>query len=222
MRESGRRRPNREGDGSPHGPIENKGDRPSAQQPEWRRGHPLTARGLARMLEPLGIHPARCDTPTGRLRGYRRDAFRDAIARYLPSHPSMCPQTSVSGSLEQLRERMPRLREREQALRTELKAIAEQTRDRAAYLRLADTLSAFLARLHEAADTLDILERQRIVRLVVKEVLVDDATIVIRHAIPVSSGPPHRGSSPLSRSNDVGNDRSYLLRTGSNVPISRA
>ena len=105
-------------------------------------------------------------------------------------------------SLEQLRERMPRLREREQALRAELQAIADQTRDRAAYLRLAETLSAFLARLHEAADTLDILERQRIVRLVVKEVLVDDDTIVIRHSIPVSSGPPPRGSSPLSRSNE--------------------
>ena len=118
-------------------------------------------------------------------------------------------------SLEQLRERMPRLREREQALRAELQAIADQTRDRAAYLRLAETLSAFLARLHEAADTLDILERQRIVRLVVKEVLVDDDTIVIRHSIPVSSGPPPRGSSPLSRSNDRGNERSYLLRSGS-------
>ena len=82
------------------------------------------------------------------------------------------------------------------ALRTELKALADQTRDRAAYLRPAETLSAFLARLHEATDTLDILERQRIVRLVVKGVLVDDDTIVIRHSIPVSSGPPHRGSSP--------------------------
>ena len=124
-------------------------------------------------------------------------------------------------SLEQLRERMPRLREREQALRAELKAIAEQTRDRAAYLRLAETLSAFLARLHEAADTLDILERQRIVRLVVKEVLVDDDTIVIRHSIPVSSGPPHRGNSPLSRSNGGGSDRSYLLRSGSNQSAAR-
>ena len=36
-----------------------------------------------------------------------------------------------------------------------------------------------------AADTLDILERQRIVRLVIKEVLVGDDTIVIRHCIPV-------------------------------------
>ena len=120
-------------------------------------------------------------------------------------------------SLEQLRERMPPLRQREQTLRIELHAIAEQTRDRAAYLRLAETLSVFLARLRLAADTLDILERQRIVRLVVKEVLVGDDTIVIRHSIPVPSGPPGGSSPPpLGRSDDLGSDRSYLLRTGRN------
>ena len=67
---------------------------------EWRRGHPLTARGLACLLEPLGVQPDRCDTPTGRLRGYRRDALRDAIARYLPSHASMCPKTSEPDDLD--------------------------------------------------------------------------------------------------------------------------
>ncbi|MDO8793709.1 MAG: recombinase family protein [Vicinamibacterales bacterium] len=118
-------------------------------------------------------------------------------------------------SLEQLRERMPPLRQREQTLRTELHALVEQTRDRATYLRLAETLSAFLARLRLAADTLDVLERQRIVRLVVKEVLVGDDTIVLRHAIPVPSGPPGGSSPPpLGGSDDPGADRSYLLRTG--------
>ncbi|HEY2202381.1 MAG TPA: recombinase family protein, partial [Solirubrobacteraceae bacterium] len=92
-------------------------------------------------------------------------------------------------SLEQLRERMPPLRQREQALRTELQSIADQTRERAAYLSLAETLSAFLTRLRVAADTLDIVERQRLVRLVIKEVLVGDDTIVLRHCIPVPSGP---------------------------------
>ena len=117
-------------------------------------------------------------------------------------------------SLEQLRERMPRLREREQTLRTELRAITEQIRDRAAYLRLAETLSAFLTRVRGAADTLDIGERQRIIRLVVKEVLVGADTIVIRHCIPVPSGPPHGTSSPRDHSNSAEDDRSYLLRTG--------
>jgi len=119
-------------------------------------------------------------------------------------------------SLEQLRERMPPLRQREQALRTERQAIADQTRERATYLRLAETLSAFLVRLRGAADTLDILERQRLVRLLIKEVLVGDDTIVIRHCIPVPSAPPESSSPPPSvRSDDVGVDRSYLLRSGS-------
>src|SRR5437899_2252085 len=71
-------------------------------------------------------------------------------------------------SIEQLRERMPALRQREQALRAELQAIADQANDQAALLRLAETLTAFLARLHCAANMLSIMERQRIVRLVVK------------------------------------------------------
>ena len=125
-------------------------------------------------------------------------------------------------SLEQLRDRMPQLRQRDQTLQRELDAIAAQTRDRAAYLRLAETLSAFLARLRDAADTLDITERQRIVRLVVKEVLVDEETIVIRHSVPVPSGPPSGGSGPPTReADDAADHRSYLLRTGRDHPTLR-
>ena len=125
-------------------------------------------------------------------------------------------------SLEQLRDRMPQLRQRDQTLQRELDAIAAQTRDRAAYLRLAETLSAFLARLRDAADTLDITERQRIVRLVVKEVLVDEETIVIRHSVPVPSGPPSGGSGPPTReADDAADHRSYLLRTGRDDTVCR-
>jgi len=127
-------------------------------------------------------------------------------------------------SLEQLRERMPSLRQREQALRAERQSIADQTRERTTYLRLAETLSAFLARVRVAADTLDILERQRLVRLLIKEVLVGDDTIVIRHCIPVPSTPPDGSDSPPPiRSDEPGVDRSYLLRSGSDhAPLRRA
>jgi hypothetical protein len=66
---------------------------------EWRHGRPLSARGLARLLGPLGVHPDRHDTAVGRVRGYRRDALHAAIARYLPSHVSMCPDRSISGHI---------------------------------------------------------------------------------------------------------------------------
>ncbi len=123
-------------------------------------------------------------------------------------------------SLEQLRERMPALRQREQALRAELQAIADQANERTTFLRLAETLTAFLARLRSSADTLDTLERQRIVRLVVKEVLIGDDSIVIRHSIPIASTPPASGTPPSgappapSRPHDNAFGQSYLLRSG--------
>ena len=95
--------------------------------------------------------------------------------------------------------------------------MAEQTRERAAHLRLAETLSVFLTRLRASAETLDIVERQRIVRLVVKEVLVNDDTIVIRHCIPVPSGPPPTNDGgPNSDTDKAADSRSCLLRSGSN------
>jgi site-specific DNA recombinase len=114
-------------------------------------------------------------------------------------------------SIEQLRERMPALRQREHALRAELQAIADQANDQANFLRLAETLTAFLTRLHGAADTLSIMERQRIVRLVVKDVLIGDDTITIRHSIPVLMGPPQAGSLPPSQTSGP----NYLLCKGS-------
>src|SRR6202163_4162058 len=99
-------------------------------------------------------------------------------------------------SLEQLRERMPPLRQREQTLRAELQAIADQTSDQGTFLRLAETLAAFLSGLRSTADTLDITERLRIVRLVVKEVLIGDDNIVIRHSIPIALTPPASGRPP--------------------------
>ena len=98
-------------------------------------------------------------------------------------------------SLEQLRERMPALRHRQRTLSAELQAIADRTNDRAAFLRLAETLTAFLARLRSAAETLSVIERQKIVRLLVKDVLVGEDSITIRHSIPIPSGSPQNGGS---------------------------
>jgi site-specific DNA recombinase len=118
-------------------------------------------------------------------------------------------------SIEQLRERMPMLRQRQQTLRAELQAISDQTNDRAAFLRLAETLTAFLARLRSAAETLGVVERQRIVRLLVKDVLVGEDTITIRHSIPIPSGPPQNGGPEAP----IGKD--YLLCKGRKVTVAQ-
>ena len=111
-------------------------------------------------------------------------------------------------SLEQLRERMPMLRQRQQTLRAELQAIADQANDRAAFLRLAETLTAFLTRLRSAAETLSVIERQKIVRLLVKEILVGEDTITIRHSIPIPADPTQNGGS------EAPGGQNYLLCKG--------
>jgi site-specific DNA recombinase len=124
-------------------------------------------------------------------------------------------------SLDELRRRMPELRKREHALRTELQSILNQVNDRAVYLRLAETLSAFLAKLRTSAGSLDIQERQRIVRLLVKEVLIGEESIIIRHSIPAST-PPNGSASQSPPSGPGGQDaQSYLLRSGRDQPIAR-
>ena len=146
-----------------------------------------------------------CYCPQSELRVWQRELIQvgKGIDRLLTAY-----QEGLL-SIEQLRERMPTLRNREQMLRSELRAITEQINDRAAFLRLAETLTAFLARLRSNAQTLDVAERQRIVRLVVKEVLVGEDDITIRHSIPIPSGSPPSGG--LSSAGDP----SYLLCKGS-------
>src|SRR6202045_630371 len=117
-------------------------------------------------------------------------------------------------SLDELRERMPNLRRREQADNAELQAVVDQSVDRTAYLRLAETLATFLTRLRSSAGALDVLERQRVLRLLVKEILVSDDKIIIRHCIPL---PMASGDGPPDGSPDAALPaaQSYLLRSRS-------
>ena len=118
-------------------------------------------------------------------------------------------------SLDELRRRMLELRTREQSMRAEMQAILGQAADRMSYLRLAETLTAFLQRLHDSAQSLEIADRQKIVRLIVKEVLVDNDTITIRHSIPSHPRTPPNGTEPPSDGRSLTAGQGYLLRSGS-------
>jgi site-specific DNA recombinase len=88
-------------------------------------------------------------------------------------------------TIDELRARIPDLRAREANLRHQIEAIDAQLADRDAYLKLADDLHSFLAQLRGNAATADITQRQRVLRLLVKDVLIGPDTITIRHSIPV-------------------------------------
>jgi putative DNA primase/helicase len=64
--------------------------------PEWRRGKPMSAPQLARALAPFGVRPGTIRLASGgTIKGYRREGFEEAWARYLPpdtpSNPSPLP-----------------------------------------------------------------------------------------------------------------------------------
>ena len=99
-------------------------------------------------------------------------------------------------TLQQLRQRMPDLRRQEQALQSELLSLAEAATDQSKYLRLAETLADFRCRLRARADSLDVDARQKILRLLVKEILVGKETITIWHSIPTPHPGPALDASP--------------------------
>jgi len=93
-------------------------------------------------------------------------------------------------TIDELRERMPGLRARETSLHSQLDALAAQITDRDAYLKLADDLEGFLARLRHNATTATLTEQQRVLRLLVKDVLIGPERITVRHCIPVGASTP--------------------------------
>src|ERR1035438_5465072 len=128
-------------------------------------------------------------------------------------------------SLEQLRCRIPELRKQDQAVQAELQSLETAAGDQTRYLRLVETLADFHARLQTRAETLDMPERQRVLRLLVKEVLVGRETITIRHSIripnpaPDPNGaprPPHAPQQPPTAQPDP----CYLLRSGRRLAVA--
>ncbi len=131
----------------------------------------------------------------------RRDALQrdltraqNAIRRLLDGYQEQLV------TLEELRARTPDLRKREATIQTQLDALDADLHDAETYLKLTETLDGFRARLTANAENLTIERRQQIIRLVVREVLIGEDDVTIRHSIPV----PTRDQPP-----------GYQLRLGS-------
>jgi len=107
-------------------------------------------------------------------------------------------------TLDELRSRITGLRKRTNAAKSQLNGITAQIHNEETYLRLSENFETFLARLHERAQTLSVEDRQKVLRLVVKEIHVGRDNVVIKHSIPSSDG---------------GSASGYRLRLGSNQPL---
>ena len=88
--------------------------------------------------------------------------------------------------LDQLRERMPALRKKQNAAQKELDGAHWQALAEAQLAQLEETLESFLRRIKETAPKITDLDKQKIIRLLVKEVIVEKDAITVRHCIRVS------------------------------------
>ena len=122
-------------------------------------------------------------------------------------------------TLPQLRQRMPSLQKQTQAVESELQSLRMAAVDQAKYLQLAESLAGFRSKLRVRAEAMDIVVRQQILRLLVKEVLVGGDTITLRHSIPIPQSGPGSNGSPVPSSGVTGSrpNPGYLLRSGSRL-----
>ena len=117
----------------------------------------------------------------------------------------------------QLRQRMPDLQKRSQAVESELHSLEMAVVDETRYLKLAESLAGFRTKLRVRAQTLDVRERQQLLRPLVKEILVGADALTIRHSIrippsgPSSDAPPSPDACPSEPAMTLG----YRLRTRS-------
>ncbi|MHB1833362.1 MAG: hypothetical protein ACYCXW_00200 [Solirubrobacteraceae bacterium] len=131
----------------------------------------------------------------------RRDALerdlaraQNAIRRLLDGYQEQLV------TIDELRARTPELRKREATIQAQLDALDAELHHAETYLKLTETLDGFRARLTDNAESLPVEQRQQIIRLVVREVLIGEDDITIRHSIPLPTG---------------GQPPGYLLRSGS-------
>jgi len=100
--------------------------------------------------------------------------------------------------LSQLRKRMPELQKRSNAMDKELESLKSHELALDQRLQLLDVQS-FTDQLGQHVHALDINEKKKILRLLVKEVIVGDDIIEIKHSIPIKEAV------------NEGNEKSYQL-----------
>src|SRR6266516_2424816 len=145
----------------------------------------------------------------------QRTQLQTALAKATSSITAMIEALSEQLiTIDEMRARMPDLRAREANLRRQISALDTQLADRRAYLRLADDLEGFLTQLRGTASAATTQQRQRVLRLLVKDVLVGPDKITIRHRIPVRERTTTSRPDPAGTDTEGDHRAGYPLRWG--------
>jgi site-specific DNA recombinase len=92
--------------------------------------------------------------------------------------------------LAELRQRIPVLRKKQAAAQKEIESAQWQALADEQIRQLNQSLETFLGRLKNRARNLSIADKQKIIRLLVKEIIVAKESITVRHCLPLTSSLP--------------------------------
>ena len=150
----------------------------------------------------------------------RKDVLRRDQARLAKSMERLLTAYQESLiTLEELRSRAPELRKQQQAIEAELQSLEMAAVDQTRHLRLVETLAELRTRLRARANALAEVERQRVLRLLVHEILVGRDSITIRHSIPMPTLTPdsNDGARPTHGPLKPNSGPCYLLHSHSQL-----
>jgi site-specific DNA recombinase len=164
------------------------------------------------------LERARTSDPVTRKRGQLEQSLAKTTASIAAMITAFSEQLLT---IDELRARMPALRARETGLKDQIAALDAQAADRDAYLRLADDLEGFLARLRQNSATASTEDRQRVLRALVQDILIGPEKITIRHRIPVREPSSGGGSHDTTTDTEGDMRESSLLRWGRALAIAR-
>jgi site-specific DNA recombinase len=118
----------------------------------------------------------------------RRQRLEQELHRYAQQIDKLLDayQEGLLG-LTELRQRMPALRKKQTAAQKELESAHWQAIAEEQFRQIDHSLDTFLGRIKHRAQSLSIEDKQKIVRLLVKEVVVEKDTITVRHCLPLTN-----------------------------------
>ena len=90
-------------------------------------------------------------------------------------------------TLVDLRTRAPELKKKIAAIQKELQSLNVRAVEEDRWTELSHSMETFLSRLNQSVEKLSNAERQKILRVLVKQITVGKETITVHHSIPVST-----------------------------------
>ena len=98
-------------------------------------------------------------------------------------------------ALADLRKRSPEIKKKLGALEQEQQNLKVRAVEDKRWIEVSNSMETFLGRLNETAQTMAPVERQKLLRLLVKQITVGKDLITVHHSIPTG---PTRGSAELT------------------------